>query len=159
MSEFETYFGQQTRGLLEDDFKRDLASLLKLTPAGVFHSYGTAKLQQMVLSPELPVTLEIQPSRKQREAYVMVKVVALKAAKALCKARYKAHWLEIELERKSVEQQGLKEGDTFEWIPNEEGVLRGPDIRNHPRREDAGETERTQRAFDELAKMVQQAGG
>ena len=33
MNDFETYFGQQMRGLLTDDFKRDLASLLKLTPA------------------------------------------------------------------------------------------------------------------------------
>src|SRR5207245_859560 len=33
MSEFETYFGQQSQGLLSSDFKRDLAGLLKLTPS------------------------------------------------------------------------------------------------------------------------------
>jgi len=32
MSKFETYFGQQMRGNLNEDFKKDLASLLKLTP-------------------------------------------------------------------------------------------------------------------------------
>jgi len=125
----------------------------------ILYGSGVARLHELLSHPQAAIPLEIQPSRKQQDAYVMVKVVALKEGKALCKALYKNHWLEIELGGESLERQDIREGDVFEWIPNEDGVLRGPDIRNHPRREEPGETERTQRAFDELAKMVQKAGG
>ena len=81
--------------------------------------------------------------------FVLVKVVAYQNDKAFCKARFNGSWHKIVMDKSSLERADHREGDTFEWILNHEGVVKGQDIRCHPRRANVGEKERADRAFAE----------
>jgi hypothetical protein len=116
--------------------------------------FRPTKIENLVFSPASPLCIAVQARSRERNEFVLVKVVAFQEGTALCEARYKGHWLEIELDRSSLDRADLREGDTFEWIPNEQGVVKDQDVRSHPRREDVGERERTEKAFDDLAAKV-----
>jgi hypothetical protein len=74
--------------------------------------------------------------------FVLVKVVAFQKGKALCKARFERNWHKIVMIQGSIKRTNLRESDAFEWIPNDDGIVAGRDNRGHPRRADAGESER-----------------
>jgi len=108
-------------------------------------------------SPIRSKPMAIRVLRPHRESYVTVKVIAMTPAKVVCRARYNNSWVTIELDRRSLEAQDLREGDLFEWIPNEKGLVSQADIRRHPRRDDKGESERTQQVFAALEKITEPA--
>jgi hypothetical protein len=98
-----------------------------------------------------PVEVKI-PVRNRRE-HVLVEVVAFRDSSALCKARFQGYWLKVELDRASLEKAELEAGDSFEWIPNEEGIVRVEDIKCHPRKADPGEYEAAQLVFEKLNEL------
>jgi hypothetical protein len=76
------------------------------------------------LEQELKNSPEIEP--------VKVQVVKFKGEIAFGKAYYQQKWVPVYLDRKSVEQCGLKEDDIFKWIPKRNGIVRMEDVYEHP---------------------------
>lgn len=73
---------------------------------------------------------------------------------AYCQARMdlkeESRWLPVHLKRNSLEACDLMEGDYFEWVPNEEGMVRNEDITKHPRRYNPEDVEASERVFKQL---------
>jgi len=92
---------------------------IKIMCNGINHESNPAKFLSQDLN-----------APKERE-YVLIKVGAFDGAKALCKAEFKKHWIPIALDRHTMMEQGIEPGHSFEWAPNEQGIIKAQDIRNH----------------------------
>lgn len=122
--------------------------------------FGKQKFKQIGQSERLasPLqNLEIQVAVHKKRPFVPVRIVSFSEQKAYCKARLEGFWIGIELDRCDLEKLDLREGDSFEWTPRDDGKVFTDDIRSHPRKANPGEYERAERAFSELAKLRQES--
>ena len=78
---------------------------------------------------------------KDERKYVSVEIIRYEERDAYCHFNapsihsIKDKWLEgLVLKRESLEAQGLRVGDTFQWIPRKDGIVRTEDILQHPNR-------------------------
>lgn len=164
--------------LFSEKWERFLKTLSLEGPMGVSETSGTGLRSHYFEAGALSVTrncdkvlektlssakglsmIEIHVSVKKQRPFVPVKIVSYEGAKAHCKARYEGYWLAVQLDCQSLKNLDLREGDTFEWIPREDGLVLADDIRRHPRKSDPGDYERAERAFQRLTKLQAEAGG
>ncbi len=91
---------------------------------------------------------------------ILVKVKEVGDKEAYCLARYGGRWLLISLDSNSLKQQGLKQHDTFSWIPTKDGVVNQQDICLHPghiRERQSNEVMKyTQELFDHMREIMGQ---
>ena len=98
--------------------------------------------------------------------YLMTKIESYNSQtdEAYCKVRYKEGiWLPVIISKQSLISLDLREGETFKWNPQEDGmqedgIVRQEHIREHPRRADPGEDERTRNAFENLEAFMRSKG-
>ena len=87
--------------------------------------------------------------------YIGVEVSRFDGEIAYCQAEYpKGRRLPVQLNRKSLEDNDLGPGDSFQWIPNREGVVRAEDITEHPRKFAPGEAERICKEAEQLRRQM-----
>lgn len=68
------------------------------------------------------------------EKAVAVEIGRFENGAARCLASFRQRWLPIELDQASLESLDLKPGDTFQWVPRADGIVRESDVVRHPRR-------------------------
>lgn len=84
--------------------------------------------------------------------YVLVEIWRYVKDSAYCTAKVQDMWLQVILNRKSLEECDLREQDVFEWKPNIEGIVKKEDIRNHPRDYSLERSRQIRHEFEELEK-------
>lgn len=114
---------------------------------------------QFYKSPSRLQNLEIQVAVKRKRPFVPVRIISFSDQKAYCKAGFEGFWLGVELDRSDLEKLDLHVGDSFEWVPRDDGKVFEDDMRSHPRRPNPGEYERAEKAFSELVKLRQELKG
>jgi hypothetical protein len=91
------------------------------------------------------------PSKARPRKTVGVQIFGFDEDTAYCQARIdiekESRWLPVHLKRNSLEACDLRIGDYFEWVPNEEGIVRNEDITQHPRRYGREDVEASEKAF------------
>jgi hypothetical protein len=70
---------------------------------------------------------------KQKQP-VYVEIHRFDGEDAYCRAIYRNRLLPITLNRKSLEDCDLREGEHFNWRPRLDGVVKIEDVTDHPRR-------------------------
>ncbi len=63
-------------------------------------------------------------------------------------------WFPVVLDMDSLTSLDLREGDTFRWIPQEDGIVKPEHILEHPRQADPDENKKTEQVFDSLEKLM-----
>ncbi len=90
------------------------------------------------------------PSGTLKPKSLLVTVEQYQGDKALCNARYQNKWYPILLNKKSLDDCGLEEDDTFEWIPRPDGIVVERDIIAHPRRLSPEDVQKARQTFERL---------
>jgi hypothetical protein len=141
-----------------DPYGAGIGRYFELDSLSVTRNCGKS-LEKTLSFPKGLSMIEIHVSVKKQRSFVPIKVVSYEGTKARCKARYEGYWIAIELDCQSLRNLDLREGDTFEWIPREDGLVLAEEVRHHPRKPDPGDHERTERAFQKLAELRAELGG
>lgn len=108
-----------------------------------------------------PYSLEQKvPSEARRVVFgIKIRHFEFKEDYAQCRARIDfgqgPKWVSIHLDKKSLEACDLREGDYFEWVPREDGIVKDEDITQHPRRVSLEEVREACEIFKQLRKKFQ----